>query len=105
MKNLLIIILTFVFTFSSCAGNQQNSSNAGTKTKNVSIKGKVVEIQRGKDGYTAKIEAVDKKIYSATISSVALEKNYREVKIGEIIEVEGESISSDGSMVRVTALY
>lgn len=96
---ILITIFATVFMLISCSNFNQE-----TKGKIVSVKGKVVEIQRGKDGYTAKIETDDKKVYSATISSIALEKRYREVKVGETIEVEGESVLNDGSLIRVTVL-
>ena len=98
------MIFAAVFVLSSCSIARQNASNETFAGKSVSIKGKVIEIQRGKDGYTAKIETDDKKVYSATISSIALEKRYREVKVGESIEVEGESVLSDGSLIRVTVL-
>ncbi|HRH43738.1 MAG TPA: hypothetical protein PKY82_19055 [Pyrinomonadaceae bacterium] len=101
MKRPIKILITI---FAMILLNSCINSNQGTSKKTISIKGKVVEIQRGKDGYTAKIETDDKKIYSATISSVTLEKKYREVKIGETIEVEGESVLSDGSLIRVTVL-
>ena len=102
LKKILISILTLVLI--SCVSTPQNPTNQIVKGKTLSIKGKVVEINRGKDGYTAKIETSDGKTHSATISSVALEKNYREVKVGEVIEVEGEDTSGDGNSIRVTIL-
>src|SRR5262245_53140135 len=78
---IMAIIFALVLFLNSCGTNQQNVPN-GSKGKTLSVKGKVVEIQRGKDGYTAKIESSDGKTYSATISSIALENKYREVKIG-----------------------
>jgi RecJ-like exonuclease len=106
MKKILIVIFAAVFMLSGCGSNGQNSSNQIIKGKSVSVKGKVTQIIRGKDGYTAEIISGDGKTYSAVISSVNLAGSgqYREVKIGDAIEVEGENVSSDGSMIRVTAL-
>jgi hypothetical protein len=111
MKNLakiLTVISALVLFLNGCSSKSQNTSQPNssdqiTKGKTLSAKGKVIEIQRGKDGYTAKIETDEKKVYSVTISSVALEKRYREVKVGETIEVEGEDTLGDGSLIRVTA--
>ena len=100
MRKILTIVLAIVFVLNGCS----SSSGDGRKGKIISARGKVVEIQRGKDGYTAKIETDEKKVYSATISSIALENRYREVKVGETIEVEGEDTLGDGSLIRVTVL-
>lgn len=57
------------------------------------VKGVVKKIENGKDGYTAKIVTADKKVYYATISIPNMDENaeqYRDVKIGETIEVTGE---------------
>jgi RecJ-like exonuclease len=103
MKKILIVIFAAVFVLNSCNSNQQNSSNQAVKGKTVSVKGKVAEIERGKDGYTAKIKTGDK-TYSAVISSVNLgTSQYKEVKIGDEIEVEGE-IHSGGNALTVTVL-
>ncbi len=105
MKKILIVIFAAVFVLTSCNTNQQNSSNQPTKGKTISAKGKVVEIQRGKDGYTAEIKTDDNKIYSAVISSVDLSKShYKEVKIGDTIDVEGEDVLGNGSTIKVTIL-
>ena len=71
------------------------------------MKGKVTQITRGKDGYTAEIKTDAGKTYSAVISSVNLAGSgqYREVKIGDVIEVEGEDVLGDGgSTIKVTVL-
>lgn len=69
------------------------------------MKGKVVQIQRGKDGYTAEIRTDDNKTYFAVISSVDLSRSqYKEVKIGDPIDVEGEDVSGNGSTIKVTIL-
>ncbi|HEX9960882.1 MAG TPA: hypothetical protein VGB00_08115 [Pyrinomonadaceae bacterium] len=105
MKKILIIIFAVVFVSSGCGANQQNSSNQVRKGKIVSVKGSVTQIERGKDGYTAKIKTDDNKTYSAVVSSVNLgSSRYREVKVGDSIDVEGETVSSDGSAIRVTVL-
>jgi len=105
MKKVLIVIFVAVFILSGCDSNQQNSSNEVIKGKKVSVKGKVTQIKRGKDGYTAEIKTDDNKTYSAVISSVNLagSAQYREVKIGDTIEVEGD-VLGDGRTIKVTVL-
>jgi hypothetical protein len=107
MKKILIVIFAAVLALSGCGANERNSSNQIIKGKSVSAKGKITQIIRGKDGYTAEIIAGDGKTYSAVVSSVNLAGSgqYREVKIGETIEVEGEDVSGDGgSTIKVVVL-
>lgn len=63
----------------------------------VSVAGTVQEINRGKDGYTAKIIDETGKVYNATISIPNLKdsKQYRSVQVGDKISVKGESFQSD----------
>lgn len=58
----------------------------------VTVKGKVVEIEQGKDGYTAKLQIAENVEYSVTISipNMTEPSEYRAVKPGEVIEVTGE---------------
>lgn len=107
-KTTLIIFVTFLLT--GCGGASQPpqsnevlrpSANRAAKGETISARGKVTKIQRGKDGYTAEIDAGDGKTYSAVISSVELAAKYREVKIGDAIAVEGEDVFGDGKTIRV----
>ena len=107
MKKILIVISIAILVLSSCSSNQRNSSNEVIKGKSVSAKGKVTEIKRGRDGYTAEIKTDNGKTYSAVVSSVNLAGSgqYKEVKVGDVIEVEGEDVFGDGgSMIKVTVL-
>lgn len=63
------------------------------KVETVAVQGKVGEINKGKDGYTAILTTDDGKIYYATISIPNLKdpKQYRSVQIGETIKVKGDS--------------
>lgn len=63
----------------------------------VAVVGTVKEINRGKDGYTAKIVGDAGKTYNATISIPNLKdpKEYRSVEVGQVISVKGESFASD----------
>lgn len=63
-------------------------SKDSTKT----VAGKVLEINNGKDGYTAKIETKDKEIYYVTISHSNLKNHeqYKSVKVGEVLNVTGD---------------
>jgi len=63
----------------------------------IDVMGTVKEINKGKDGYTAKIVDETGKIFNATISIPNLKdpKQYRSVAVGEKINVKGESFASD----------
>lgn len=67
------------------------------KKVEVAVTGTVKEINKGKDGYTAKIADEAGKTYNATISIPNLKdpKQYRSVAVGEKISVKGESFASD----------
>ncbi len=58
----------------------------------ISITGKVIHINNGKDGYTAKVRTSAGPDYYATISIPNMDnaKNYKAVKEGDIISVSGE---------------
>lgn len=84
MKNTIrfSVVLMFLFFAVSCAG---------TKDKNT-ITGKVVAVEFGKDGYTAKINTDKNEIYLALISIVNLggPQNYKLLKEGEEVSLKGE---------------
>lgn len=67
-------------------------SKAEEKDSVVTVEGEVKEINQGKDGYTA-ILTTEGGIYYVTISIPNLNdpKQYRAVKIGEMIKVSGDS--------------
>ena len=64
----------------------------------MTVKGVVKDINRGKDGYTAKIETTDGQIVAATVSRANLyePKLYREFAVGETVKVTGNSWILDG---------
>jgi hypothetical protein len=101
--------LSAVIAFASCESHKQAKVNdQGTEivklrtpakdTNDVSrqaiktVSGTVVDINNGKDGYTAKLETTDKKTYFATISHTTLKDHsqYRSVKVGDKLEVTGD---------------
>ena len=84
MKNILrfsavLMLLAFVV---SCAC---------MKDKNT-VSGKVVSVDFGKDGYTAKINTDKNEIYFALISIVNVggPQNYKQLKEGQEVTVKGE---------------
>ncbi|TPD72217.1 hypothetical protein [Flavobacterium microcysteis] len=110
MKRLFLksLVFTAVIAVSSCNSNKQatikedgteavkiRTQEEGKEEKNdtIAVQGKVNEINKGKDGYTAILTAEDGKIYYATISIPNLKdpKQYRSVTIGETIKVKGNS--------------
>jgi RecJ-like exonuclease len=58
----------------------------------IEVTGLVKEINKGKDGYTAKLYSESGKLYSATISIPNMKdpKQYRSVNVGDKISVKGE---------------
>lgn len=67
---------------------QAETSKEETKT----VEGNVLEINNGKDGYTAKLETAEKEIYLVTISHSNLKNHeqYKTVKVGEKLKVTGD---------------
>jgi len=73
----------------------------------ITVTGKVTEINRGKDGYSATIAAADGKVYTGTISipNMADPKKYRNVTVGETITVIGTTFGpGDNTIIKVTDL-
>lgn len=66
-------------------------SCACIKDKNT-ISGKVESIERGKDGYTAKINTNKNGVYFAVISIVNVggPQNYKQLKVGDEVSLKGE---------------
>ena len=102
-----VVVILAIGGISSCNTNK----NAPTKEENIevvktqttekadeeqestiSMEGKVQEINKGKDGYTAILDT-KQGVYYATISIPNLKdpKQYRAVEIGETIKVTGDS--------------
>jgi hypothetical protein len=94
-KNLIIPVLLLMF---GCAENKNtHSSNtppsqSEIKKTNQTIEGEVLEINQGKDGYTAKLKNNTEEIYFVTISRANLinPTQYKTTKIGEKLKVLGE---------------
>jgi hypothetical protein len=89
MKNLkrislLLVLMAFVI---SCAC---------MKDKNA-ISGKVISIENGKDGYTAKINTDKNEVYFATISIVNLggPEKFKRFKDGDEVSLKGEIWKTD----------
>lgn len=80
---------------------------AESETKTVTASGKITEINKGKDGYTAKFKGEDGKSYAATISIPNLKeaKQYRTAKVGDKITVTGEPTNIEEEvLIKVTEL-
>lgn len=63
------------------------------------VEGTVLENQNGKDGYTAKIETVNKEIYYVTVSYSNLKDHtqFKTVKLGDKLKVSGEFWQMEGN--------
>jgi hypothetical protein len=84
MKNILrflAVLMLLIFTV-SCACMKDKKT----------VSGKVVSVEFGKDGYTAKVNTDKDEIYFATISIVNVggPQNYKLLKEGQEVKVKGE---------------
>lgn len=84
MKNIIrfsAVLMLLIFTFSCACMKDKNT-----------ISGKVVSVESGKDGYTAKINTDKNEIFFATISIVNVggPQNYKKLKEGEQVSLKGE---------------
>jgi len=78
-----------------------------TEGTDITVKGTVTEITNGKDGYMAKIKDEEGKLYTATISipNMADPKQYRAVKVGDVINVTGTTFTlGEETGINVTSL-
>lgn len=120
MKNIQnLAMLTAVIAFASCQSNKRSTiTETGNEVvkvrtptddtinktkipeaKDLSAEGIVTDINQGKDGYTAKIETADNRIYYVTVSHSNLNDpaQYRSVKIGDKLSVSGEYWKLEGN--------
>jgi hypothetical protein len=84
MKNILrfsAVLMLLIFTISCACMKDKNT-----------VSGKVVSVEFGKDGYTAKINTDKNEIYFALISIVNVggPQNYEQLKEGQEVKVKGE---------------
>lgn len=84
MKNILrfsAVLMLLIFAVSCACMKDKNT-----------ISGKVVGVESGKDGYTAKISTDKNEIYFAVISIVNVggPQNYKQLKEGEEVSLKGE---------------
>ncbi|MFC0183570.1 hypothetical protein SAMN04515674_116122 [Pseudarcicella hirudinis] len=93
MNKTFLYLFTFSTLITSVNCAQKNTAQtSASQAKNDFITGQVAEIQRGKDGFTAKIITSKHKVYFATISRANLTdpSQYRSVNTGESIQVKGD---------------
>ncbi|PKB16310.1 hypothetical protein [Flavobacterium sp. 5] len=84
MKNIirfLAVSMLLIFSISCACMKDKNT-----------ISGKVVSVEFGKDGYTAKINTDKNEVYFAVISIVNVggPQNYKQLKVGEEVSLKGE---------------
>lgn len=96
-----IIILPLLVFWAACAPEKKETQIQETapvalptsnRTETKTVSGKIIEIQTGKDGYTAKLMTSGQEIYWITISHANLEnqQQYRSAAVGDQLEVSGE---------------
>ena len=94
MKNLILALFTVTtLVTTGCVGKKNKVETTEQNQENVTVTGKVISVTNGKDGYTAVLQATDKKMYNATISRINLQKSGSEYKRYE----EGDTITVTGS--------
>lgn len=95
MKNTILVLFSIVtLATTSCVCKKSNVSDTSQNQQTVTVTGKIISIANGKDGYTAVIQDASKKLYSATISRINLQKtgsNYKQYETGEKITVSGST--------------
>lgn len=64
-------------------------------SKEYSASGTVQSIEFGKDGYTATLKGSDDKDFDALISVVRMQKDYKVLKVGDKVELSGDTINLD----------
>lgn len=64
-------------------------------SKEYSATGTVQSIEFGKDGYTASLKDKDENDFDALISIVRMQKDYKVLKVGDKVELSGDTIHLD----------
>ena len=74
--------------------------SANAETKSVTVKGIVIKVEHGKDGYTAQIKDGDGQYYFVTVSRANLAEpgDYREVNVNDEITASGEQWEMNGEV-------
>ncbi|MGJ1264008.1 hypothetical protein [Sphingobacterium spiritivorum] len=89
--------LAIVLSLSSCSikkGKTQEQEGTQDMQNTIKVTGRITEIVKGKDGYTAILNTTDGSVCYATISIVNLQKGnstYKSHEVGDTITVSGES--------------
>jgi len=110
MKNLVLALFTVTtLVTTGCVCKKNKVETTEQNQENVTVTGKITAITNGKDGYTAVLQAADKKMYNATISRINLQKSgskYKRYEEGETITVSGSTwVDSEGlTYITVTEL-
>lgn len=99
-KHIQLCTIFLFLMLSSCHQSQQIvlTSTQNKNTQNIStpqqlrIKGIVIKIEQGCDGYTACLKTNNHTLYyiTASIANCGQNNTFKQVKIGQEIEVEGD---------------
>jgi hypothetical protein len=104
MKNIFLKVILALGLITFCGCNQKADGETKQETEQTvetpepheliqkTVEGTVVEINNGKDGYTAKLETAEKEFYFVTISHANLRdvSQYKSVQIGDHLKVTGD---------------
>ena len=117
MKKTILTALFAVLAFTACTDKKTEETSQAADTTDVqvpeasdeekkpvsgviNVTGTILELENGKDGYTAKVKDIDGKHYTVVISRVNFKDPslYREVSKGQEITVTGEQWEMDGEV-------
>lgn len=101
MKKLLILPALLLMLACAQSRNQDTANTPAdqseTENKTITVKGEVVQVTLGKDGYTAELKTSTGETYFATISRSNLNnpEQYKTVVVGDKMKVSGDSWKMD----------
>ena len=73
--------------------------------RGLTVKGTIIAINAGKDGYTAKLKNENGDTVQIIVSRIGLQKNYSTFKIGELVTVSGDTVRLNQELVIVVKLF
>lgn len=109
MKNHISVLLLILLSINiiACKNLKMNTKNETINTQNqITVTGKIINIENGKDGYTALIKDANDIQYHAVISRTNLLKantsEYIRYEIGDKITVSGTFWKDSNEMIYIT---
>lgn len=108
-----IMALTGAVCFTACTSSKKGNTATTdttqaaapatlTDTTGYTYRGVITAIQRGKDGYAATVTRADGSSFTAMMTRLHLQHDYREFKTGDSLQVSGDTLHiQNGVQVQV----